>query len=182
MSNEPLTTFQMRRLGRRTVLLGAVSLAAGLTGATRWPAHAARGWCRSDPLVSIDGILAYVVCSAPPAIRQNVTGPTEIIISVPLGIDASLVSHGSGFGKGDTVRFKQSSSLARTDAELDVEINVRVPASEKLPVGVEFAPLTNAGQKDAVFIEGHTNSWITLTTQLDRTSTFSKRSTKRRRR
>ena len=179
MASTPLTIPQPRRFGRRTFMMGGATLAATLAFGPNRATIAARGWCRSDPLVQIGATLVYVVCMAPPDIRRKVSGPTEIVIAVPTDVKAKLISHGAGFGQGDTVTFFQDSSLDQTGSDLDVVIKVRVPASADLPVGVELAPRTAVSEDAAVSADGRTNTWIVLSTELEQEAKRVKRGRKR---
>ncbi len=130
-------------------------------------ASAARAWCRTDPVVVIDGTLADVFVSRPLSAPLEVTGPTKMIITVPEGVKTQIILHDLGFGRGYDFKFKQSSDLHITDAGIEVKIEVYVPARDKkMPIKVEFAPrLLGILWPDSV--EGTANQWITLNTVLE---------------
>lgn len=155
-----------RSCGRRSTLRWAAALAAvGTTGIFR-PALAARGWCRSDPLVRIDDELMYIVCTAPRTIRQATTGPTEIVVTVPGGIQTKLVAAGASFGKGETVRFAYSREAVDAKSGIDIKVEARVPAGEDLPIGLEVARRTRGNHKKPARAQGRTNRWVALLTKL----------------
>jgi hypothetical protein len=154
-----------RSCGRRSTLIWATALAAAGTAGVFRSANSARGWCRSDPLVRIDGELAYVICTAPRTIREVITGPTEIVVTVPWGVQAKLIAAGSGFGEGENVRFAYSGEPADKSG-FDITVDTRVPASEDLPIGVEVARRTRGNHKKPAHANGRTNSWLTLSTKL----------------
>jgi hypothetical protein len=155
-----------RPCGRRATLRWATALAAVGTAGAFQSAISARGWCRSDPLVRIDGELVYIVFAAPRTIRKVVTGPTEVVITVPLGVQTALVAAGSGFGEGETVRFVQSRETIESRSDFDILVETRVPASEDLPIGLEVARRTRGNHKQPARANGQTNRWIALSTKL----------------
>lgn len=158
MDSTSLNLFLLRRLGRRQAIVMCAALLAGTTDLTH-PTLAARGWCRSDPLLRIGDELVYVVFSAPQTIRREVTGPTTIVVRVPKGTKAERISHGSGFGAGEVVRFEETASSP--EATIPVEIEASIPASDDLPVTMEFSRRTR-GRQTPVLSEGRTNVWIRL--------------------
>ena len=95
-----------------------------------------------------------------------VTGPTEIVVSTPVGVDVALAVAGPGFGHGEEVSFAESNSLELTAEGIEVRIKVRVPAhSDAMPIRVEFAPGV-VGVLQPAATEGHANEWISLRTRL----------------
>ena len=126
-------------------------------------ADAHRTWCRTDPVVVIGGTTADIFVAGPLDAPLLVTGPTEIVVTVPVGVDAWLVASDLGFGYGDVVEFAQSPRLRQTATGIDVEVRVLVPAREAMPVLVEFAPRL-LGLLSPASAEGTANTWITLRT------------------
>lgn len=150
------------RFGRRHILLSAAALAAGIAGPPR-PAEAARGWCRTDPLILIDGELADIFCTAPLSMLLQATGPTEYVVTLPRGVDGKLLLAGPGFLKGETLEFRHSRKLKKTKSGIEIKVAVRVPAKEDLPIGLEFAPRI-LGILNPDRAEGFANSWVSLRT------------------
>lgn len=150
---------------RRRVLQSAVALAAMAAVGDHQPAQTARGWCRSDPLIAIEDVLVDIFCTAPLLAPLRVTGPTEIVVRVPVGVKAALILAGPGFGRGERVRFEKRRRLKRSAKGVKVEVAVYVPADRKLRIGVEFAPRI-VGILNPVRAQGVTNEWIILTTHL----------------
>jgi hypothetical protein len=123
-------------------------------------ASASVGWCRSDPLIMVDGTIADVFVSAPLDALLKVTGPTQIVISTPAEVDAVLILSTLGFGRGEIVAFEQSRRLKVTDEGIELQIQVFVPATDdQMPVLVEFAPRI-IGILAPVVSEGTANDWI----------------------
>jgi hypothetical protein len=94
---------------RRLVSLAFALATSGLAWTAR-SATAIRGWCRSDPVIMIDGELTDLVYDAPLDAPLKVTGPTRIVVTVPRGVQAHLVLAGPGFGQGELVSFEYSDS------------------------------------------------------------------------
>ena len=148
-----------RALALRALLLALLLMPVVADGAT-----ATRAWCRTDPVVRIKGDLADVFVAGPLTAPLQVTGPNEIVVTVPRGVKASLVLNDLGFGQGNTVTFKRSRRLRVTRNGMEVRIKVRVPATDgDMPVRVEFAPRV-VGVLSPASAEGTANEWITLRT------------------
>jgi hypothetical protein len=141
------------------LVLAALLLALQVQGAT-----AGLGWCRSDPVVTIDGRLADIFVSAPLDAPLKVTGPTKIVVTVPVGVEARLVLADLGFGKGEEVSFAQSRALKKTATGIEVQVAVYVPATDgTMPVKVEFAPGL-LGLLRPASAQGTANAWVVLNT------------------
>jgi hypothetical protein len=149
---------------RRAVrcLLGLALLAA--LGAAP-EAAAIRQWCRTDPVVAVDGQPADVFVAAPPDAPTRVTGPTRIEVAVPPGVDAVLVASTLGFGQGEEVAFDELPALAVTEQGIEVRVRVYVPADDAMPVLVEFAPRV-VGVLAPASAEGTANAWVVLKAML----------------
>ena len=150
--------------GRKRLALLLVVLLAGWAGSTVMAPEAAayRTWCRSDPIVMIDGVLVDIFVSAPPDAPLNVTGPTEVVVTVPRGVDAVLVVTDLGFGRGERVRFEESGALKASEDGIEVRVEVYVPSrDDDMPVLVEFAPRI-IGLLAPTSAEGTANYWIRL--------------------
>jgi hypothetical protein len=157
-----------RTLSRRAALAGIPAALGAVVAASRG-ADAHRAWCRTDPIVIIDGAIVDIFVSAPlgdlvKAIL-TVTGPNKIVVTVPQGVKAWLLLSDLGFGRGNTVTFAQSPDLQRTADGVQVKVEVFVPAKGSFPVRVDFAPRI-LGILAPESAEGVTNSWFSLTTDL----------------
>lgn len=155
----------LSRLSRRSMvrLLGLSAIALPL-GATRREAAASHAWCRTDPVIMVDGELADIFISAPIEAPLLVTGPTEVVVSIPVGVEASVIATGVGFGKGEVVSFVEAKNLKKTARGIELKIAVYVPATDdEMPVLVEFAPRI-IGLLSPASAEGTANEWVTLKT------------------
>ncbi len=143
------------------LLFSMVTLALAVPSAS-----AGVGWCRDDPVVVVDGQIANIYVSAQFEDLSKVTGPTEIVISTPVGVDLALAVAGPGFGYGEHVSFVESKSLQVNSEGIEVRIKVRVPAgSDAMPIRIEFAPKV-VGVLHPAAAEGTANDWISLRTLL----------------
>jgi hypothetical protein len=154
-----------RRADRRKVVGSAVGIAVSAVAGTFHAAVAGRGWCRSDPLITIDGYLSDIFVTAPLEALLYVDGPTEIVVTVPRGVKAALVLAGIGFGRGERVSFAQSRKLEQIQAGIEVKIAVKVPAKKALSIGIEFAPRL-LDILNPIRADGTTNEWITMTSRI----------------
>jgi len=151
---------QRPRLGP---VAGALLFLVVMTLATAPGAAALRQWCRTDPVVLIGGELADIFVSAPLDAPLKVTGPNRIVVMVPEGVEATLVVATLGFGRGEEVEFVESRKLRTTARGIQLKIKVFVPATEDMPVRVEFAPRL-LGILDPVMERGTANHWVVLQT------------------
>ena len=143
-------------------LLAVLVFAAAAAGSVAPEAGAYRTWCRTDPVVSISGVLVDVYVSGPIEAPTLVTGPTELVVTVPRGVAAWLVVADVGFGRGIRVSFQEAGSLKATDGGIDVRVDVYVPSrDDAMPVLVEFAPRV-VGVLAPASAEGTANRWIGL--------------------
>ena len=135
--------------------LALVFLALALTahGAT-----AGISWCRTDPVVDIGGKRAHVFVASPVDVLPAVTGPTQVVIAVPVGVPTQLIEVDSGFGHGWTVSFAESDQLRVTAQGIEVRVRTYVPAGATLPVLTE---VTNGAGAALGGNMGTTNGWTT---------------------
>ena len=109
-----------RRMAVRSRLLLVLTLAAMMFVVMAPAASAARAWCRTDPIVVIDGTLADVFVSGPLLAPLKVTGPTKLIITVPEGVQTHMILTDLGFLRGYDYQLKQSSELQKTGRDIQV--------------------------------------------------------------
>lgn len=133
--------------------------------ATSSPAGAGAGWCRSDPIMLIQGNIVDIFVTGPLLAPLQVTGPNQIVVRTPPGIDSTLLLAGPGFGRGEKVTTETAHHLKVHDDEFEVEVRVYVPARSNIDIGVEFAP-NILGILAPDTAEGKANKWVTLRTTL----------------
>ena len=155
-----------RRDAVRLLGLAALALPAALVPRA---AAATHGWCRTDPIVRIDGQTADILLSSHLEMRLLATGPAEVVVAVPTGVSARLVATDPGFGgNGYDVRFEESGRLDDDEQVLEVRIKVYAPALDglhgALPVRVDFTPRGDGRLVPGRAI-GLANEWVTLRTR-----------------
>lgn len=127
----------MRRSG---VLALLMLLALWLPG---MPVSAGKGWCRSDPIVRINGTDLQIWVAIPIEDLPDVIGPIQIEIVVPRGSINELVYVDEGFnGFGEAFRWAQGESSFASDGSLTVRASVSVPIrnGRYVPMQVELIP------------------------------------------
>jgi hypothetical protein len=120
-------------------------------------------WCRSDPVVDIDGQQIYVYLSGPVDLLEAATGPNVVEIQVPPGVPVTLVSTDQGFGYGWDVRLVESVSLNGNDRGISVRVRTYVPANIDLPV---LTQVTDGSGTVLAEVIGTTNHRDTLRLRL----------------
>ncbi len=125
-------------------------------------ASATIGWCRTDPAISINGQTVNIFVASTEEIFQQATGPTQVTVSVPVGVSAVLLWTDPGFGYGETVTIVESSRLRVTASGAQIMVSASVPATGSLPVLVEVVP-ANVGVVTAS-AQGRTNAQVRLST------------------
>ena len=139
------------------LLLGVFGLSLGTSDAGAW-----RTWCRSDPVVSIDGQLVDISVGIPPDQLFSVTGATQIVVKVPPKVSAELVVNDPAHGYPNEVSFRTSKRLDKTNRGIEVRIEVYVTASDDaMPVEVRVTPQVES-LATPVVIEATANEWIVV--------------------
>lgn len=141
----------MRRLSLSALVLLIPLLLLAL------PAHAEVEWCKSDPVIRLNGTLVQIWVAIPAEYQALVDGPVEFEIRTPKGVVRELVSTDDGFnGYGEVVRFGDLKGVVE-NGTFPTEVRVRVPidwsqleSDKPIPVQVEVIP-ENAG---AVVVRG----------------------------
>src|SRR5215218_8046138 len=92
----------MRRRGRfwrtgmrRFALIALIALLAWVPVVN--PVSAGKGWCRSDPIVSLNGVELQLWVAIPLEEQANVAGPISITFMAPRSTNMELVYTDSGF-------------------------------------------------------------------------------------
>jgi len=162
--------------GERTVrslfqsLIAALVAFAFLGGLLAPQADAARGWCKADPVIMVDGQLADVFVGSSLEMLLKATGPIKMEIIIPTASTGSVVLTDAGFLRGYSITFKHSSTLTKTKSHTQVKIRVYAPATTStLPVTVTFAPRSLGSSLTDILlgtsVTGTSNQWVSLTTR-----------------
>src|SRR5262249_45817786 len=146
---------------RRFALIALAALL--MLGFVATPASAGKGWCRSDPVVSLNGVTLQFWIAIPLDNQSDVIDPISIVFLAPRSSNATRVSSDSGFnGYGESIQLVSNGSRIAPDGSFNVTISVSVPMSgnQLVPLQVEVIPESGA----SVFVEGDaTGVSITLT-------------------
>ena len=120
-------------------------------------------WCKTDPVVQIDGQTVHLYLSSYLAMHEAATGPARIEVTVPTGVEAVLRATDPGFGgQGYDVRFAESAALKNAPHHLQIRVRAYAPAGDdSLPVVVDVVPGGN-GRLTGGSASGTANEWITL--------------------
>ena len=97
-------------------------------------------WCRTDPIVTVNGRSIHVYVLSTEEMYWQATGPTEIIVKYPTGTSASgqLVPGDNGFGRGYNLNLQPTSGLQVGGTSFQIRVAVRVGANDSsLPVRME---------------------------------------------
>ena len=155
-----------RTASRRLVTMLAMLLLAVSVG--HGHAEAARGWCKVDPVILVDGQLADVFVGITPDMLLKATGPIKMEILIPNGSKGYVVLTDVGFLRGYQITFKESSNLTKTRKQTQIQVRVFAPSKGSLPVTVTFAPRSlGSSLTDILFgksVDGKSNTWVTLKT------------------
>src|SRR5215211_1590084 len=116
----------MNRIARLLIATVASFILISATSAPE--ASAARGWCRFDPVIMVDGQLADVFVGSTLEMLFSATGPVKIEITIPTGSTGFVVLTDLGFLKGYSIVFNQSSSLVRSWNHTQIQVRVYAPA------------------------------------------------------
>lgn len=158
----------MNRFARFLVAITASLILLGAVNAQG--ASAARGWCRVDPIIVVDGQLADVYIGSSLTMLLQATGPISLEITIPNSSTGYVILNDLGFLHGYNVVFKHSSALTRTRTHTQIQARVYAPASSSdLPVTVTIAPRSLSSSLMEILLgtsaDGHANSWVTVTTR-----------------
>jgi hypothetical protein len=129
-----------RTLIGRALPAVAIALAGGAAIGRSRGVSAGITWCRTDPIITVNGQVFHVYVFATEEMYQLATGPTEIIVKYPQDTIATgqLLPNDNGFGLGYKLTLQPASGLSQSGDRLKIKLAVRVPASDSsLPVGME---------------------------------------------
>jgi hypothetical protein len=159
---ESLSQPLSRRRALRLVAGSLLAVPAGLRLAD--PAAAAWTWCRTDPVIKVDGQVLDVFVSSDVAMKDASTGPTKIKIYVPTGSSVGVYATDQGFGDGYSITLATTSTLKKTATSTPIRVEVYVPSSNGgLPVKVDITP-RSIGRVKSATAQGWANAWVVART------------------
>ncbi len=109
------------------------------------PVHAAVKWCKSDPIVGLDGTQVQILVAIPEDYQPLVNGPIAVEVGTPKSVARELILTDSGFnGHGEVVRFTDLfslSSIIRINNTFTTRIWVHVPIDRSSLADTEVVPV-----------------------------------------
>ena len=139
-------SFALPRMDRRHSLRALAGAALALVPALL-PSEtgAFRRWCKTDPVIQIDGQSAHIIVAANVknnrAARRLSTGPIRVVVTVPVGISYKKLHGNNGFGDGYDREVVESKELTATDEVVPVHVAVTVPmANDAIEVKSYLVP------------------------------------------
>ncbi len=124
------------------------------------PASAGYTWCKSDPVISLDGTLVDITVAVPLEYVPAVNGPINIEVKTPKTVQRELVLSDLGYnGHGVVVVFTDGSGVVQ-DKEFQADIMVEVPVDSSQLAPGEVVPVEVTVLPDnalPVTIEGTSN-------------------------
>jgi hypothetical protein len=124
---------------RRFVISTLLPILAMLALAT--PADAGWIWCKTDPVVRLNGTLVDILIAIPLDSVPAVNGPTQFEIQTPRGVERELILNDLGYnGHGSEVVFTDGPGVV-LNQEFPTTIRVHVPIDETKLGPNETVPL-----------------------------------------
>jgi hypothetical protein len=137
--DQPRSFYTRRQVVR---LLGGAALI--LPVAMRFDAaEAARGWCRCDPDVYLEGTFVQIAVAVPDDYLSLVGGPTKLWFNLPSQVDRQFAWADAGFnGYGYDVGFSKAYQPDTPCAKFSVNLTIKVPIvnGTKVPLWCSAAP------------------------------------------
>jgi hypothetical protein len=154
------STLTRRTLIARVLPAVAVAVAGGAALGRVAGVEAGITWCRTDPVITVNGKVFHVYVLSTQEMFQQRTGPTEIIVKYPQGTTATgqLLPNDNGFGLGYNLNLQPTSGLKKESNRFQIRVAVRVGANDgNLPVRME------AKRADGTLLASktdHANNWF----------------------
>lgn len=130
------------------------------------PASAALGWCRADPVVTLNNAIVDVSVAIPLEYTALVNGPIQYEIQTPMSTKRQVIVNDVGYnGHGSKVIFKDGSGTVQ-DGQIPTTIRVHIPIDKNhlAPGEVVPAELTVIADDVTLLVEQGTSSQLTVNT------------------
>jgi hypothetical protein len=138
---------------RRFALIMTAILAIFGTFALR--ADAGKGWCRSDPVVDLNGIRINVIVSIPWDSQYDALGPINVTFTAPRTSNLTVVSTDAGFnGYGESVTLLLNNQQIAPDGSFTLITKVSVPMRGNQFVPMQVSIIPQSGQ--SITVQGYT--------------------------
>jgi hypothetical protein len=140
--DQPRRPYTRRQVVR---LLGGAALI--LPVALRFDtAEAARGWCRCDPDVYLEGTFVQICVAVPDQYLPLVCGPTKLWFNLPSQVDRQFAWADAGFnGYGYDVGFSKAYQPDKPCAKFSVNLTIKVPIVDGTKVPIWCSAAAAAG-------------------------------------
>ena len=147
-------------VSRRQVIAGL--LAGAAVPLTSRAASAALGWCRIEPIVRIGGQVVAIHPAAYTKKRHFATEPTQLVISIPVGVSHRVLAVDKGFGAGYAVSWVEAPDLVASPGVMPVRVEMLVVGPDSgMPVRLVVSGKGPGPVGDGE-AEGVANSWVAL--------------------
>lgn len=110
------------------------------------PVNAGFMWCKTDPVITLNGTIVDITTAIPLEYVPLVNGPVTYEIRTPKDTERHLILNDAGFGHGSEVVFLDGSGTIQ-DNEIPTRISVHVPVdtsslapNETVPVEMVITP------------------------------------------
>lgn len=98
-----------------------------------FPATAGVNWCRSDPIVRLNGTDVQILVAVPEEFVKFVNGPIHVKIKAPKDVEREIIMTDAGFnGHGEKVSMNGRRGAINADGSFDIEVRVHVPFSDEV--------------------------------------------------
>lgn len=135
------------------------------------PAGAQWEWCKSDPIVRLNGVEVQILVAIPADMQPEVTGPVEVEIRAPRGVLRELLLTDAGFnGFGETVEFADLRGGEKWFAGkvFPVHIHVKVPSDRNLDMPVQVTVIPENDKPVVEFGDGPNTHVNIMVASMDR--------------
>lgn len=121
------------------------------------PARASWSWCKSDPVVMLNGRLVDIQVDIPLEYVPLVNGPTSFEIQRPKSTQSAVIVSDMGYmGHGTRIHFTDGAGVIK-DNQVPTKIQVKVPIDKSLLADGEVVPAIvtiTADNAGPVVVEG----------------------------
>jgi hypothetical protein len=122
--------FPVKHLARHLSVVAIVTIVATLVLAV--PASAGRGWCRADPIVTVDGTPVQIWVAIPEEWEPYVNDKIKVKIKAPKHLDREVIFLDEGFnGHGEEVKWGDVKDENPEDDVIPLEIEVKLKFDTK---------------------------------------------------
>jgi hypothetical protein len=138
-----------------------------LCGVASAPAGAGRLWCKTDPIISLDGRLVDITVSIPLDMIVAVNGPVQITVWTPNTVERHVIVPDLGLlGYRTEVVFKDTLAAVQ-DNRIPTYIKVVVPIDQTIVTSADTVPvelMVTADNQLPIFVQGtHLGTTLGLT-------------------